>query len=99
MLFTDCRSLDRDLRPRRGLRACSDPFERLKRNVALNGFPSITINGAAVARSQGGAIASPSTVECNDERGSLVSLHDSRQGGEAVLALSIDEVVSKVPRR
>jgi FkbM family methyltransferase len=71
------------------------PFERLRRNLALNGVRNATIKRAAVASSWGRATVYPSAVDNNDGLGSLLPGHGRSAVGQKVPVISLDQVVSE----
>jgi FkbM family methyltransferase len=73
------------------------PFERLKRNRALNRFQNVTINRTAVAAIPGRSTMYPSAVESNDGLGSLLRGHDRLPVGEDVSVITLDHYVQTLP--
>jgi FkbM family methyltransferase len=75
------------------------PFERLRRNLALNGFRNVTISRAAVSSGPGRAVVYPSAVKNNDGLGSLLPGSDRSVQGEEVPVITLDHVVEQFPGR
>jgi FkbM family methyltransferase len=75
------------------------PFEKLRRNVALNGFRNVTIIQSAVASGMGRSIVYPSLVKHNDGLGSLLPGPDRSTTGESIPVVSLDHVVKRLVGR
>ncbi len=73
------------------------PFDKLRRNLALNYFRNVTICQAAVASRLGRSIVYPSAIENNDGLGSLLPGPDRSVAGEEVPVISLDDLVAELP--
>jgi FkbM family methyltransferase len=75
------------------------PFEKLRRNVALNGFRNVTINRAAVASGLGHSIMYPSAVQDNDGIGSLLPGPNRSADAEEVAVINLDALTEGLHNR
>ncbi len=75
----------------------SEPFERLQRNLGLNGFQNVTSNRAVVGRSMGRSMVYPSVVRNNDGLGSVLPGPSRSIVGEEVTMINLDHLVQELP--
>ncbi len=73
------------------------PFNKLRRNLALNSFRNLIIEQAALGKRPGRAVIYPSAVPNNDGLGSLLPGPYRSVVGENVFMTSLDRVVEWLP--
>jgi FkbM family methyltransferase len=75
----------------------AEPFDRLRRNLAHNGFQNITVTRAVVGRAMGRSIVYPSAVANNDGLGSVLPGPSRAVVGEEVPMIDLDHFVQELP--
>jgi len=73
------------------------PFNKLRRNLALNSFRNLLIEQAALGTRPGRAVIYPSAVPNNDGLGSLLPGPYRSVVGENVSVTTLDRVVERLP--